>query len=35
MSDVDGRYLKRARVAQAQLGNTAFHRERYASPCGF
>jgi alkylation response protein AidB-like acyl-CoA dehydrogenase len=30
-----GLYLKRARVAQAQLGNTAFHRERYASLCGF
>jgi alkylation response protein AidB-like acyl-CoA dehydrogenase len=26
-----GLYLKRARVAQAQLGSSAFHRERYAT----
>jgi Acyl-CoA dehydrogenases len=30
-----GLYLKRARVAQAALGTTAFHRERYASLQGF
>jgi acyl-CoA dehydrogenase len=34
--DIDiGLYLKRARVAQAQLGGTAFHRERYATLGGF
>jgi acyl-CoA dehydrogenase len=30
-----GLYLKRARVAQATLGNAAFHRDRYASLTGF
>jgi alkylation response protein AidB-like acyl-CoA dehydrogenase len=30
-----GLYLKRARVAQAQLGSSAFHRERYATLGGF
>ena len=30
-----GLYLKRARVAQATLGNTAFHRDRYAALRGF
>jgi acyl-CoA dehydrogenase len=30
-----GLYLKRARVAQATLGNAAFHRDRYASLGGF
>jgi alkylation response protein AidB-like acyl-CoA dehydrogenase len=30
-----GLYLKRARVAQAQLGNSAYHRERYATICSF
>ena len=30
-----GLYLKRARVAQAALGTTAFHRDRYASLQGF
>jgi alkylation response protein AidB-like acyl-CoA dehydrogenase len=30
-----GLYLKRARVVQAQFGNSAFHRERYATLCGF
>jgi alkylation response protein AidB-like acyl-CoA dehydrogenase len=30
-----GLYLKRARVAQAQLGSSAFHRERYATLSGF
>ncbi|HET9693620.1 MAG TPA: acyl-CoA dehydrogenase family protein [Steroidobacteraceae bacterium] len=30
-----GLYLKRARVAQAALGSTAFHRERYATLRGF
>ena len=30
-----GLYLKRARVAQATLGTTAFHRDRYATLCGF
>ena len=30
-----GLYLKRARVAQAALGNTAFHRDRYAALRGF
>jgi acyl-CoA dehydrogenase len=34
--DIDiGLYLKRARVAQAQLGNSAFHRDRYATLGGF
>jgi alkylation response protein AidB-like acyl-CoA dehydrogenase len=30
-----GLYLKRARVAQATLGTTAFHRDRYAGLLGF
>ena len=30
-----GLYLKRARVAQAMLGNSSFHRDRYASLQGF
>jgi alkylation response protein AidB-like acyl-CoA dehydrogenase len=30
-----GLYLKRARVAQAQLGSSAVHRERYAALGGF
>jgi len=30
-----GLYLKRARVAQASLGNAAFHRDRYAALAGF
>jgi len=30
-----GLYLKRARVAQAQLGSSAFHRDRYATLGGF
>jgi alkylation response protein AidB-like acyl-CoA dehydrogenase len=30
-----GLYLKRARVAEAALGTTAFHRDRYASLLGF
>jgi alkylation response protein AidB-like acyl-CoA dehydrogenase len=30
-----GLYLKRARVAQAMLGNSSFHRERYATLQGF
>jgi alkylation response protein AidB-like acyl-CoA dehydrogenase len=30
-----GLYLKRARVTEALLGSTAFHRERYASLRGF
>jgi alkylation response protein AidB-like acyl-CoA dehydrogenase len=30
-----GLYLKRARVAEATLGTTAFHRERYATLQGF
>ncbi len=30
-----GLYLKRARVAQASLGTTAFHRDRYARLRGF
>ena len=30
-----GLYLKRARVAQAALGNTAYHRDRYAALRGF
>ena len=30
-----GLYLKRARVAQAQLGSSAFHRDRYATLSGF
>ncbi|HET7204201.1 MAG TPA: acyl-CoA dehydrogenase [Steroidobacteraceae bacterium] len=30
-----GLYLKRARVAQATLGTTAFHRDRYAALQGF
>jgi alkylation response protein AidB-like acyl-CoA dehydrogenase len=30
-----GLYLKRARVAQATLGNAAFHRDRYAMLAGF
>ena len=30
-----GLYLKRARVTQATLGNTAFHRDRYATLQGF
>jgi alkylation response protein AidB-like acyl-CoA dehydrogenase len=30
-----GLYLKRARVAEATLGTTAFHRERYAELQGF
>jgi alkylation response protein AidB-like acyl-CoA dehydrogenase len=30
-----GLYLKRARMAQAQFGSSAFHRERYAALGGF
>jgi alkylation response protein AidB-like acyl-CoA dehydrogenase len=30
-----GLYLKRARVAQAMLGNSSFHRDRYATLQGF
>jgi acyl-CoA dehydrogenase len=30
-----GFYLKRARVAQAMLGTSGFHRDRYASLRGF
>jgi len=30
-----GFFLKRARVAQAAFGDTAFHRDRYAAMSGF
>ena len=30
-----GLYLKRARVVEAMLGTSAFHRERYAALQGF
>jgi len=30
-----GLYLKRARVAQAMLGDSSFHRDRYATLQGF
>jgi len=30
-----GLYLKRARVAEALYGGTSFHRDRYATLCGF
>jgi len=30
-----GLYLKRARVAEALYGNSAFHRDRYATLMGY
>jgi len=30
-----GLYLKRARVIAQTLGDTVFHRDRYARLCGF
>jgi len=37
MTDVHdaGLYLKRARVAEAAYGNSAFHRDRYARLMGY